>query len=57
MSTLYAWAVKLSRWGTILVTSAIPLLPAERHVRLWIGLFAVDVYLVFTSVFFTLAFW
>lgn len=52
MGILPAWAVKPSSWGTILVTSAIPLLSAERPVGLWIGLFAVDVYLVFTSFFF-----
>lgn len=56
MGILYAWAVKLSSWITILVTFALLLLPAEGHVGLWVGLFAVDVYLVFTSLFFTLLF-
>lgn len=34
----YPWA-----WDTILVTSGVPLSPAERQVVLWIGLFAVNI--------------
>lgn len=51
MGILYAWAVKLSSWITILVTFALLLLPAEGHVGLWVGLFAVDVYLVHITFF------
>lgn len=40
MGILLAGAEQL---GHVLVISAIPLFPAERHVGLWFGLFAVDV--------------